>query len=77
MPGIVMVVSAAVFHLITVTDTFFDAISTASYPKNKTVAFEFVLPVPDSTHYVDHGNGLPPLENSRIILQCFEKAGLI
>ncbi|KAF8804161.1 hypothetical protein BYT27DRAFT_7340435 [Phlegmacium glaucopus] len=72
MPGIVMIGTAAVFYLIPVTDTLVDAISTASYPANKTVVLQFVPRVPDSTHYVDRGKGMRPLENRRIVLQYFE-----
>jgi hypothetical protein len=72
MPGIVMIGSAAVFYLIPITDILVDAISTASYPATETVVFQFVPPVPNSTHYVDHGKGMRPLENRRIVLQCFE-----
>ena len=46
--------------------------SIASYPANETAVFEFVPPVLNSTHYVDHGKEMRPLENRRIILQYFE-----
>jgi hypothetical protein len=68
MPGIVMIGSAVLFYLIPVTDMV-DAILTASY---QTVIFQFCSPVPNRTHYVDYGKGMRPLENRRIILQCFE-----
>jgi hypothetical protein len=72
MPGIVMIGSAVVFYLIPVTDTLEEAISTASYPAEETIVFQFIPPVPDSAHYGDHGKGMRPSENRRIVLQCFE-----
>ncbi|PPQ87155.1 hypothetical protein CVT25_000145 [Psilocybe cyanescens] len=71
-PGIVMIGSAVVFYLIPVTDTLEKAISTASYPTEETIFFRFIPPVPDSSHYGDHGKGMRPLENRHIVLQCFE-----
>lgn len=73
MPGIVMINSTAFFYLIPVTETLVDEISTGSYPADETVVFQFLPPIPDNVHYADHGKGMRPLENRRIILEAFKK----
>ncbi|KAF8888734.1 hypothetical protein CPB84DRAFT_1749462 [Gymnopilus junonius] len=72
MPGIVMIGTAVVFYLIPVTKTLEVAITMASYPADETIVFQFIPPVPDSAHYGNHGKGMRPLENQRIVLQCLE-----
>lgn len=73
MTGIVMINSTAFFYLIPVTETLVDEISTGSYPADETVVFQFLPPIPDNVHYADHGKGMRPLENRRIILEAFKK----
>ena len=71
-PGIVMSGTAVSFYLIPVTETLEGALLTASYPAQETIVLRFIPPVPDPIRYTMRGYGMGPLENRRIVLQCFE-----
>ena len=75
-PGITMVGTAPIFYRIPVTEALVDSLITASFPA-ETVVLKFVPPVLDVQRYVS--DGMRPLENRRVILQCFEafKAGIV
>lgn len=69
-PAIAMIGSAPIFYRITVTLSLLNALVTASYPAEETVVLRFIPPVPNPDSY--RSDGMRPLVNRRIILQCFE-----
>ncbi|KAF6754865.1 hypothetical protein DFP72DRAFT_1169858 [Ephemerocybe angulata] len=69
-PGITMVGSAPTFYKITITSELALAVAGGVYPENETIVRKFVPPVPEPLNYA--AQGMVPLENRRIVLQCFE-----
>jgi hypothetical protein len=68
--GITLTGTAPIFYKITITSALLEAISTAQYPPQQTVVHRFTPPVPDPNRY--SRDGMMPLENRRVVLQCFE-----
>ena len=77
MPGITMHGTAPVFYHIPVSPQLLEALATSTYPKEETVVLRFIPPVANPETYLS--DGIRPLDNRRIILQCFEafKASLV
>ncbi|KAF6747425.1 hypothetical protein DFP72DRAFT_919807 [Ephemerocybe angulata] len=69
-PGITMVGSAPTFYKITINSELALAVAGGVYPENETIVRKFVPPVPEPLNYA--AQGMVPLENRRIVLQCFE-----
>lgn len=70
MLGIRMAGTTPIFYHIPVSTKLLDAVDIASFPEDKTVVFRFIPPVPDLNQYFS--DGMRPLVNRRIILQCFD-----
>lgn len=70
MPGIIMVGTAPIFYHIPVSPQFLEALITSTYPKEETVVLRFVPPVANKVTYPSEG--MRPLANRHIVLQCFE-----
>ncbi|OJA09320.1 hypothetical protein AZE42_07477 [Rhizopogon vesiculosus] len=68
--GIVMSGTTPIFYKIPITEELIDAISCAQHPPNQTVVDKLVPPVPHLHSY--SSDGMIPLENRRIIIQCLE-----
>ena len=77
MPGITMIGTAPIFYRIPVSTQLLDALVTSTYPKEETVVFRFTPPVADEGAYFSEG--MRPLDNRRVVLQCFEafKASMV
>ena len=58
------------FYKIPVTDTLLYSIITVQFPPQPTVVQRLIPPVPNITRLFK--DGMRPLENRRIILQCLE-----
>ena len=69
-PGIVMIGTAPVFYKIRVTKELSDAVIYGTFPKTTTVVYFHVPPVPRP--YGRLSEGMKPLDNRRIVLQCYE-----
>jgi hypothetical protein len=69
-PGIVMVGTAPIFYRITVTAALIDALATSTHPVESTIVLKCIPSVPNPVNYSIQG--MRPLENRRVILQCFE-----
>ncbi|TFK38810.1 hypothetical protein BDQ12DRAFT_712739 [Crucibulum laeve] len=69
-PAITLVGTAATFYKITITRDLLFAVEGGAYPLNATIVHKFVPSVPDLVNYA--AVGMIPLENRRILLQCFE-----
>jgi len=65
-----MIGTAPIFYRIFVTTALLQALATASYPQEETIVLKFVPPVPNQNRY--RIDGMRPLDNRHIILQCFE-----
>jgi hypothetical protein len=65
-----MIGTAPIFYRITVTTALLQALATASYPQEETIVLKFIPPVPNQNRY--RIDGMRPLDNRHIILQCFE-----
>lgn len=65
-----MVGTAPTFFRVCVTERLLRALERGSYPDEETVVLKFVPPVPNIDDYLSFG--MRPLENRRIVLQCFE-----
>ena len=65
-----MIGTAPIFYRISVTTALLQALATASYPQEETIVLKFVPPVPNQNRY--RIDGMRPLDNRHIILQCFE-----
>jgi len=65
-----MIGTAPIFYRIPVTTALLRALSTASYPQEETTVLKFIPLVPNQHRY--RIDGMRPLDNRRIILQCFE-----
>ena len=59
-----------VFYRVPVTVALLTALYTAQYPDEETVVLRFIPPVPNQSRY--RLDGMRPLENRWIVLQCFE-----
>lgn len=70
MPGIAMVGTAPVFYRIPVSPLLLEALVTSAYPKEEAIVLRFVPPVANKETYFSEG--MRPLINRRIVLQCFE-----
>ncbi|KAF8965959.1 hypothetical protein BDZ97DRAFT_1729627 [Flammula alnicola] len=68
--GITLMGTAPTFYKIRITDDLLESIMTAQFPLQQTVVHRLLPPVPDIAQYLT--NGMRPLGNRRIILQCFE-----
>ncbi len=77
MPGITMVGTAPVFYSIPVSPQLLEALVTSTFPKEETVVLRFVPPVANKETYFSEG--MRPLANRHIVLQCFEafKASMV
>ncbi|KAF8814383.1 hypothetical protein BYT27DRAFT_7266192 [Phlegmacium glaucopus] len=77
MPGITMVGTAPIFYRIPVLPQLLEALVTSTYPKEVTVVLKFVPPVVNKETYFSEG--MRPLANRLIVLQCFEafKASMV
>jgi hypothetical protein len=62
--------TAPTFYRIPVTEELVDAISCAQHPPNQIVVDKLVPPVPHLHSYML--DGIIPLENRRIVIQCLE-----
>jgi len=62
--------TSPIFYRIPVSDKLLDALVTASFPPDETVVLKFIPSVPHPERYFL--NGMGPLPNRRIVLQCFE-----
>ena len=62
--------TAPMFYKIPVTADLFECLTTAQFPSQKTTVQRLIPPVPDMSRLLE--DGMLPLENRRIILQCFE-----
>jgi hypothetical protein len=74
-PAITMTGTTPIFYRIPVTVALLRALATAQYPPaqypdEETVVLRFIPPVPNQGRY--RLDGMRPLENRWIILQCFE-----
>lgn len=69
-PGITMAGTSPIFYCIPVSNKLLDALVTASFPASETVVLRFIPPVPDLERYFF--DGMRPLQNRHIVLQCFE-----
>lgn len=69
-PGISMVGTAPVFYKVEVTADLIHAIQLGQYPAQVTTVHRFVPPVPRPM--LMREEGMRPLDNRRIIIQCFE-----
>ena len=69
-PGVVMVGSALTFYKVHVSKELICAIITGQYPMQKTTVKRLIPPVPCQDVYLQEG--MKPLENRYIILQCLE-----
>ncbi|KAF8219045.1 hypothetical protein L208DRAFT_1455853 [Tricholoma matsutake] len=69
-PAITMIGTAPIFYHIPVTTALVQALATASYPQEETTVLKFIPPVPNQHRY--RIDGMWPLDNQHIILQCFE-----
>ena len=68
--GITMVGTAPTFYKIPVTDEILISLATSQYPPQVTTVEKLVPPVPFPERLAN--DGMKPLVNRRIILQCFE-----
>jgi len=68
MPGIVKI-GSAIFLL----DSWKRLYQPRPTLQKRRSCFQIISPVPDSAHHADHGKWMRPLENRRIVLQCFEE----
>ena len=66
-PVITTIGTALIFYCIPVTMGLLQALVTSSYPQEETTALKFIPPVPNP-----HTNGMWPLDNQHILLQCFK-----
>ncbi|KAK0434545.1 uncharacterized protein EV420DRAFT_1653919 [Desarmillaria tabescens] len=69
-PGITMIGAVPIFYRIPTTAELVRCIETATYPPQATIVQRFVPLVPNLALYMV--DGLVPLENRRIVMQCFE-----
>ncbi|KIJ31389.1 hypothetical protein M422DRAFT_185989 [Sphaerobolus stellatus SS14] len=68
--GITMFGTAPTFYKLPITTALLDSIMTAQFPLRQTIVHKLVPPVPNMAQFLE--NGMRPLENRRVILQCFE-----
>lgn len=68
--GITMIGTAPTFYKIPVTDEILISLATSQYPTGVTTVTKLVPPVPFPERLAN--DGMKPLVNRRIILQCFE-----
>lgn len=68
--AITMVGTSPIFYKIPVNQALVDAIATSQYPPQPTIVQRFVPPVSNPNRY--KSEGMRPLDNRRIVLQCFE-----
>ncbi len=69
-PGITMIGTTPTFYKIPVTTNLISAIANSRRPSKVTTVERFIPTVPSPENLDSHG--MKPLENRRIILQCFE-----
>ena len=68
--GILMIGAAPVFYKIPVTRELADAVALSKYPPNPSTVYSHPPPIPrPDFRYLE---GMKPLDNRRIILQCYE-----
>lgn len=68
--GVTLTGTAPTVYKITITSALLEAVSTAQYAPQQTIVHRFTPPVPDPSRY--SRDGMMPLENRRVVLQCFE-----
>lgn len=66
--AIIMYGTAPVFYRVPVTQAFMDALASNQYPADQMLVHRFVPPVPNQHSYKEQG--MRPLNNREIILQC-------
>ena len=69
-PGITMVGVVPTFYRIPVTTELVRCVRTGRHPPEPTIVQRCIPPVPDRDAYPEEG--LVPLDNRRIVMQCFE-----
>ncbi|KAF8319561.1 uncharacterized protein EI90DRAFT_3254488 [Cantharellus anzutake] len=69
-PGITMIGRAPTFFKIPVSEALVKAIVTGQYPAFAMTVQRLVPPVPDRLNYMIQG--MKPLENRRVVFQCFQ-----
>jgi hypothetical protein len=74
-PAITLEGSAPTFYKIPVTQNLVDAVTTAQYPPDETIVCKLLLPLPNIVNTLEEG--MVPLENRRIMFQCFEAFKLL
>lgn len=65
-----MVGTSAIFYRTIVTQSLLNSLNSLTYPKEETTVFKFIPPVPASADYPLEG--MVPVGNRRVVLQCFE-----
>ncbi|KAF8875222.1 hypothetical protein BD779DRAFT_216202 [Infundibulicybe gibba] len=69
-PAMTIAGTTIIFYKITITQELLVAVEGGTYPENSTIVHEFLPPIPLEMCYFL--KGMVPLENRRILLQCFE-----
>ncbi|RDB19995.1 hypothetical protein Hypma_013144 [Hypsizygus marmoreus] len=69
-PGITMIGAVPIFYHIPVTAELVRCIETGAHLPQATIVQRFILPVPNPALYM--ADGLVPLENRLVVMQCFE-----
>ena len=69
-PGIIMVGVVPIFYHIPITAELIQCVETGRYSPEPTWVQRCVPPVPDQAAYLE--DGLVPLANRHIVMQCFE-----
>jgi hypothetical protein len=69
-PGMTVLGSAPTFFKIPVSRALVKAVMTGQYPESTTVVERLLPPVQDVVNYT--ARGMKPLENRRIVFQCFQ-----
>jgi hypothetical protein len=69
-PGITMVGVVPIFYRIPVTAELVQCVQAGRYSPKQTIVQRCIPPVPDRDAYPEEG--LVPLANRRIVMQCFE-----
>jgi len=68
--GITFRGTAPMFYKIPITTNLLESIATAQFPPQQTIVQRLIPPVPNMSRLLE--DGMIPLDNRRVILQCFE-----
>ena len=68
--GITFRGTAPMFYKIPITTNPLESIATAQFPPQQTIVQRLIPPVPNMSRLLE--DGMIPLDNRRVILQCFE-----